>query len=76
MTLVTGMGCSATAVTAAQVAVASSPLAGTVAGMAVMASAGEKAAATAQGPGSFLPLFLDALYNLDPRDAAARVRRA
>lgn len=76
MTLVTGMGCSATAVTAAHVAVASSPLAGAVAGMAVMASAGEKAAATAQGPGSFLPLFLDALYNLDPRDAAARVRRA
>ena len=34
MTLVTGMGCSATAVTAAHVAVASSPLAGAVAGMA------------------------------------------
>lgn len=76
MTLVTGLGCSATAVTAASVAVASSPLAGAIAGMAIMASAGEKAALAARGPGSFLPLFLDALYHLDPGDAAARVRRA
>lgn len=76
MTLVTGLGCSATALTAAHVAVASTPLMGAAAGMAVMASAGEKAARSARGPGSFLPLFLDALYALDPRDAVARVRQA
>lgn len=76
MTLVTGLGCAATALTAAHVAVASTPLMGAAAAMAVMASAGEKAARTAQGPGTFLSLFLDALYALDPRDAVARVRQA
>lgn len=76
MTLVTGLGCSATAVTAAHVAVASSPLIGAAAAMAVMAEAGENAAQNAKGPGSFLPLFLDALYSLNPRAAASRVREA
>ena len=38
--------------------------------------AGLRAAEACSGSGSFQVAFLDALYNLDPRDAAARVRRA
>ena len=73
MPLVTGMGCSASAVTGAYAAVCESPLIAAAAAMAVFSSAGEKAALTAKGPGSFLPAFLDELYNLDKADAARRV---
>ncbi len=73
MTLVTGIGCSATAISGACMAVAKNPLIGAVAGMALFASAGEKAAKKCHGPGSFLPNFLDELYNADYDDAAARV---
>ncbi len=75
MPLVTGMGCSASAVTGAYAACAPS-LVAACAAMAVMASAGEKAGKKASGPGSFLPAFLDELYLLDAGDAARRVRRA
>lgn len=75
MTKVTGMGCSATAITAACVVTASSPLIGASAGMALMAEAGENAAKQSSGPGSFLPLFLDNLYTMDMEKAAARVRK-
>lgn len=71
MTRVTGMGCSSTALTAACLAVTASPLAGAAAAMAMMAAASNRAAVTAKGPGSFLPAFLDALYDLDPAEAAA-----
>lgn len=74
MPLVTGMGCSASAITGAYVA-AGDPLTAACAAMAVMASAGEKAGKKAAGPGSFLPAFLDELYLLDAEDAARRVRR-
>ena len=74
MPLVTGMGCSASAVTGAYAAVCPDRLIAAAAAMAVMASAGEKAGARAKGPGSFLPAFLDELYLLDPEDAASRVR--
>jgi len=74
MPLVTGMGCSASAVTGAYAACAE-PLAAAAAAMAVFASAGEKAGARVSGPGSFLPAFLDELYTLDAEDAARRVRR-
>lgn len=74
MPLVTGMGCSASAVTGAYAAACENRLVAAAAAMAVMASAGEKAGRTAKGPGSFLPAFLDELYLLDPEDAAARVR--
>lgn len=73
MPLVTGMGCSASAVTGAYAAVCENRLTAAAAAMAVMASAGEKAGAAAKGPGSFLPVFLDELYLLDPEDAASRV---
>lgn len=75
MPLVTGMGCSASAVTGAYAACAA-PLVAAAAAMAVFASAGEKAHAKASGPGTFLPHFLDELYALDPEDAARRVKKA
>lgn len=73
MTLVTGIGCSATAVTGACMAVAKTPFIGAISAMALFASAGEKAGKKAHGPGSFLPLFLDELYHADFNDAAKRV---
>jgi hydroxyethylthiazole kinase len=73
MPLVTGMGCSASAVTGAYAACAT-PLVAAAASMAVFASAGEKAAAKAAGPGTFLPHFLDDLYAVDAEDAAGRVK--
>jgi hydroxyethylthiazole kinase len=36
--------------------------------MLVMKVAGSRAAAHANGPGSFQPAFLDAVYRLEPRD--------
>ena len=71
--LVTGRGCSASALTGAYAAPGKDRLTAAAAAMAVMASAGEKAGARAEGPGSFLPAFLDELYLLDPEDAAKRV---
>ncbi|MFN3671957.1 MAG: hydroxyethylthiazole kinase, partial [Bosea sp. (in: a-proteobacteria)] len=41
------------------------PFDATVAALAAFAVAGETAARAANGPGSFSPLFLDALYGLD-----------
>ncbi|HBV42431.1 MAG TPA: hydroxyethylthiazole kinase, partial [Desulfovibrio sp.] len=73
MTLVTGIGCSATAVTGACMAVAKTPFIGAVSAMALFASAGEKAGKKCQGPGSFLPCFIDELYSADYADAAKRV---
>ena len=73
MPLVTGMGCSASAVTGAYAACAE-PLIAATAAMAVFSSAGVKAAAKAAGPGTFLPHFLDELHAVDKDDAAERVR--
>jgi len=63
MAQVTGMGCTATALLGAFVAVAP-PFAAAVATMATMGVAGELAAQQAQGPGTFVPHFLDALAAL------------
>ena len=73
MPLVTGMGCSASAVTGAYAA-CTTPLVAAAASMAVFASAGEKAATKAAGPGTFLPHFLDDLYAVEAEDAAKRVK--
>ncbi len=72
MTRVTGLGCSATALTGACLAVAP-PLAAATSAMALMAHAGTRAAAVAKGPGSFLPAFLDALAAANPAEAARQV---
>lgn len=66
MTSVTGMGCTATALTGAFAAVQSDPMVAATAAMAVMSLAGERAAVNARGNGSMQMHFLDELYNLTP----------
>ncbi|MDB9529005.1 hydroxyethylthiazole kinase [Oscillatoria sp. CS-180] len=74
MTQVTGMGCTATALIGAFVATAASPFDAVVVAMSVMGVAGELAAQQAQGPGTFVPHFLDALAALTPADLDARAQ--
>jgi hydroxyethylthiazole kinase len=64
MPRVTGLGCTATALTGAFAAVNGDYLEAAAGAMAVMGIAGEIAARSAGGPGSFQACFLDALYNL------------
>jgi len=75
MTKVTGMGCTASALTAAFCAV--NPSAGEAAAhaMALMGIAGELAAEKCSGPGTFQPVFLDLLYSLDQTQVSSRLRR-
>ena len=74
MPRVTGLGCTATALTGAFAAVNPSPLRAAAHAMAVMGMAGEMAAAHAAGPGSFQVNFLDALYALNENDIQSRLR--
>ena len=66
MTSVTGLGCTATALTGAFAAVEPDPMVAATAAMAVMSLAGERAAINARGTGSMQMHFLDELYNLTP----------
>jgi len=72
MTRVTGMGCTASAVSGAFLAVNPSPFEAALEAMVVMGIAGEVAAEQARGPGSFQMYFLDALYGLDDAEIARR----
>lgn len=74
MARVTGMGCSATAIIGAFLAVERDPLMATVAGLAVFGVAGEMAAEWAAGPGSLQVALLDALYALTQSDLAQRLK--
>jgi hydroxyethylthiazole kinase len=74
MPRVTGLGCTASALTGAFAAVNPSPLAAAVHAMAVMGIAGEMAGEGAAGPAGFQTLFLDALYRLSEKDIAGRLR--
>jgi hydroxyethylthiazole kinase len=74
MARVTGMGCTATAIIGACLAVEADRLAATVYGLAITAVAGETAAARARGPGSLQLEILDALYQLDAATLVVRVR--
>jgi hydroxyethylthiazole kinase len=76
MTRVTGLGCSATAVIGAFLAVEADALTATVAALATFGVAGEIAAETARGPGSLQMGLLDTLYRLDEAtlDSRARVK--
>lgn len=65
MTRVTGLGCSASALTGAFAAVQAEPLLAAAHAMTVMGIAGEVAAAKSSGPGSLQMHFLDALYQMD-----------
>lgn len=74
MTRVTGLGCSATAVIGAFLAVEADALMATVAALAAFGVAGEIAAETARGPGSLQVALLDALYRLDEATLDSRAR--
>lgn len=74
MTRVTGMGCTASAITGAFVAVAADAFEAAVQAMLTMGVAGERAAAGAAGPGSFQVRFLDALHELREADLQQRAR--
>ena len=65
MARVTGLGCSATALIGAFLAIEPDAFIATVAGLAVFGVAGEIAAQRSAGPGSLQVALLDALYNLD-----------
>jgi hydroxyethylthiazole kinase len=74
MSKVTGMGCSASAITAAFAVVNPSPLQAALHAMAVMGIAGEMAAEHSNGPGSFQLNFLDALYSIQKSDIIHRLK--
>lgn len=73
MTRVTGLGCTASALIGAFLAVQPDPLLAAAQAMAVLGLAGEIAAERSPGPGSLQLHLLDVLYTLDEQ-ALARVR--
>jgi len=64
MTKITGMGCAASAIIGAFCAANPDPFTAAANAMITIGIAGEIAAAKAQGPGTFKPIFYDTLYNL------------
>lgn len=74
MTRVTGMGCTATALTGAFLAVQLDPFQAGAHAMSVMGIAGELAGLQSGGPGSLRMHFLDALHNLDESILASSLR--
>ena len=76
MDRVTAMGCAASALAGAFLAVEQDSFAALASAILVMGVAGELAAETASGPGSFVPAFLDAVYTLDADTLAQRARIA
>jgi hydroxyethylthiazole kinase len=74
MTRVTGMGCTASAITGAFVAVNTSSFKAAVHAMAVMGIAGELAGERSSGPGSFQMNFLDALFCMNETDITQRLK--
>jgi len=74
MARVTGLGCTATAIVGACMAVEADRFAATVHGLAITAIAGEIAAARSRGPGSLQLEIYDALYRLDAATLTDRVR--
>lgn len=65
MTRVTALGCTATALTGALLAVQPDPLLAATYALAILGLCGETAARLADGPGSLRTHLLDALYRLD-----------
>jgi hydroxyethylthiazole kinase len=74
MARVTAMGCAASALTAAFLAVEGDAWTATAAALLAFGLAGEVAAASANGPGSFAAAIIDALYGLD-REVLVRKAR-
>jgi len=74
MAKVTGLGCTATALVAAALAVEKDRLAAVAAGLSFLALAGEIAAERSPGPGSLQLHLLDALYQLDAATIQRRLK--
>ena len=74
MARVTGLGCTATALVGAALAVEKDRLAATAAGLSFLAIAGEIAAEKSPGPGSLQLHLLDALYQLDAATIQHRLK--
>jgi len=74
MARVTAMGCVASALVAACLAVEGDAWLATVAALLVLGVAGEEGAARARGPGGFASEILDALYRLDRDVLVARAK--
>lgn len=74
MTKVTGMGCTASAITGAFAAVNPVPLKAAAHAMALMGIVGEMTAEKSAGPGSFQLNFLDILYLIQESDIKRRLK--
>ncbi len=74
MAKVTGLGCTASALVGATLAVEPDRLAAVAAGLSFLALAGEIAAEKSPGPGSLQLHLLDALYQLDAATIAQRLK--
>jgi hydroxyethylthiazole kinase len=74
MARVTAMGCAASALVGATLAVEPDAWKATVAALIIIGVAGEMAAARARGPGSFAMEILDAMYALDRDTLIARAK--
>ncbi|MFA6265607.1 MAG: hydroxyethylthiazole kinase [Pseudolabrys sp.] len=74
MAKVTAMGCAASAMVGACLAVEPDALVATAAALLIVGVAGEIAAETARGPGSFAVGILDALHTIDGDALTARAR--
>lgn len=76
MTRVTGLGCTATAILGACIAVEPDALAAAAHALVILGIAGELAVGRARGPGSLQVEILDALYRLDEETILTRARIA
>lgn len=74
MSKVTGMGCTATAIAGAFLAVNKNSLLATAHAAVLMGIAGEHAATRSKGPGSFNAAFFDSLYNITLKEIEERIR--
>lgn len=74
MAKITAMGCAASAMVGACLAVEKDAFVATAAALLIIGVAGEIAAETARGPGSFAVAILDALHSIDGDALAARAR--
>jgi hydroxyethylthiazole kinase len=76
MSRITAMGCAGSALLGACLAVSDDALTTSAAALLILGVAGEVAAETAKGPGTFAAAILDALYALDAPTLIARARAA
>lgn len=74
MGMVTGTGCSASTSVACFAAAMEDPFHAALGGLAALGIAGEHAAGVCDGPGTFVPCFLDALSSLNSETIESRIR--